>query len=119
MDNLVGMYDEFLAYLESKRLYLEDPLNVSEEFNDRDPNDFTAVRAVVQSISGDRPGQPEAALIRGYRDNLAQTAEYAIRLMGRSDYYADALQEETDNIAKWNYNRQSNNLLQQAKEAGN
>ena len=48
----------------------------------------------------------------------SSSEEYYIRSMKRTDYWNDAIEEETDNVNKWTNNKVVTNLRMNGKDAG-
>lgn len=112
------MYDQVLAYLIAKQAYYADAAVPDGEFSDHRDFDLTSAIDTIQRQIKNRPSIGEAATIKGYRDMRSATAEYDIRLMGRSAYWDDAAAEEQDNINKWTFNKKLTALHMMGKDAG-
>lgn len=112
------MYDQVIAYLQSKQGYYADPGTPDVEFNDHIDFDLTSAVDTIQRQMNRIPNIGEGATMRGYRNMRSADAEYGIRSMNRSDYWADAAVEETDNIDKWKFNKKITYLSMNGKDAG-
>lgn len=119
VDTDIGlMYDQLIEYLISKKAYYTDVNTPDSEFNDYMDFDLTSAVDTIQRQMKAIPNIGEAATIRGYRNMRSAEAEYGIRLMSRSDYWADAIEEEQDNIDKWKFNKKITYLTMNGKDAG-
>lgn len=116
VDEDIGlMYDQILQYLEAKQAYYADAETPDVEYSDSKEIDLTSVIDIIQRQIRKRPNLGEAATIRGYRNMRSADSEYDIRLMDRSDYWADAAEEEQDNINKWQYNKKLTAIIMSGK----
>ena len=113
------MYDSVITYLTAKQAYYSDPTTPDSEFGDLEPFDLATATDTIQRQIRNMPTFGEGAVIKGYRDIRAATAEYEIRNMTRADYWADAAVEEQDNIDKWKFNKTTTFLHMNGKDAGN
>lgn len=120
VDQSVGtMYDQIIAYVESKSDYYKDPTTPDKEFNDFIQEfDLAGVVYNIQRQVKTRPTLSEASIIKAYRDIRSAQAEYDIRLMTRDDYFADSIEEESANKDKWSYNKKLTGLHMKGKDVG-
>lgn len=117
--NIADMYDSIISYVEGKAGYYSDPSVPDKEFNDFiDEFDLTEVVYNIQRQIKTRPTLSESSIIKAYRDIRSVQAEYGIRSMSRSDYFADSSEEETSNGDKWRYNKKLIGLHIQGKDVG-
>jgi len=117
--DIAAMYDQVITYISGKVAYLDDSGAAGKEFNDFISEfDLTEVVYNIQRQVGARPTISESNIIKAYRDIRSSQAEYDIRLMKRSDYFADAAVEELDNQNKWAYNKGVINLHINGKDVG-
>ena len=119
VDKDIGlMYDQIIQYVTSKRDYYADPSVPDISFNDLLDFDLTSAIDTIKRQMNRVPNIGEAATIRGYRNMRSAQAEYDIRNMSRVDYWVDAIEEESDNIGKWNFNKKMTYLSMNGKDAG-
>lgn len=105
-EDIAAMYDQIISYMGSKHDYYVDPNIPDKEFNDFEETlDLTEVTYVIQRHIAARPTIAESGIIKAYRDIRAVQAEYDIRLMNRTAYFLDSIDEEEANVNKWNYNK--------------
>lgn len=109
--DIQDMYKQILTYVRSKQEYLNDPSVPAAEFGDISAQDLTSIVDLIQRQIKRRPSIGEAATVRAYRDFTSASAEYAMRLNTRADYWADAALEGDIDIAKWDYNRKATAIL--------
>lgn len=110
-EDIDAMYKEILAYLESQKLYLSDPLSAPDEFLDKKPIELASTVAAIQKMVRYQPSLVESAVIKAYRELRSLQFEYDMRLMSRADYYSDALLEIEESIARTNYNSVTNQSM--------